>query len=189
MSEIIRIENFEDKLINVDNKPILLAKDVAQLYEVTVSALNQAVKRREDLFPQEFRFQLNEQQINEMVSHSVIPSKSLFGGHSPYVFTEEGLYMLATVLKSNRAKLIHLHIVETFAKLRKISKNLQLIVQTENSKDQQKLIKTSNELLNEVIDADIIEEKKLDSTVKKVKDEFEINLGVIKFKRTIENKG
>ena len=189
MSDIIRIENFEDKLINMDNKPVLLAKDVAQLYEVTVSALNQAVKRREDLFPEKYRFQLNEKQVNEMVSHSVIPSKSSFGGHNPYVFTEEGLYMLATVLKSDRAKLIHFHIVETFAKIREISKNLQLIVQTENSKDQKKLIKTSNNLLNEVIDADIIEEKKLDSNVKKVKYVFEINLGVIKFKRTIENKG
>lgn len=120
-----------------------------------------------------------------------ISSLNTHGGarHTPYVYTEKGLYMIATILtKNERAKEIHFHIIETFSKIKQISRNLQTIVKTEVEQEQKKLMESSNKLLNEVIDADIIEEKKLNSNVKKVKDEFEINLGVIKFKRTIENK-
>lgn len=160
--------------------------------------------QKTDLFPKDFRFQLTKQDVEDMVLSQTIPSKSTFGGHLPYAFTEEGLYRSrgklmtkchkanfasATILtKSDMAKQVHFHIVKTFAKLRQISKNLQTIVKTDDKLKQKKLIKNSNELLNEVIEADIVEEKSLKSNVKKVKDEFEINLGVIKFKRTIENK-
>lgn len=189
MSNIVKFEKIEEKLLNINEKPVLLAKDVADLYNVSVSALNQAVKRREDLFPIDFRFQLTDLETKNLKSQGVISSDTHGGSRkNPYVYTEEGLYMLATVLKSDRAKLVHFNIVKTFSKIRQISKNLRKMVSIDGKEKQNELISRSNHLLNEVIEADIIEKKKLDSNIKKVKDEFEINLGVIKFKRTIENK-
>lgn len=155
---------------------LLLANDVALLYGVEVKHLNRMVSKYINLFPKEYRFQL---------------TKEGRGGNRylPYVYTEKGLYMLATILsKSDKAKTIHFHIIETFSKLRKISKNLQLITQTSNQEEQKQLIKKSNQILNEVIDTEIIEEKTLDKNVQEIKDEYEINLGVLKFKRTIVNK-
>jgi len=96
--------------------------------------------------------------------------------------------MVATILQSERAKQVHFHIIEIFTKIRKISKNIKEVVQIDNPKNQKELIKQSNKLLHDVIDTEIVEEKILDKKVKKVTDEIEINLGILKFKRTIENK-
>lgn len=111
-----------------------------------------------------------------------------YSSTNPYVFTEQGLYMVATILQSERAKQVHFHIIEIFTKIRKISKNIKEVVQIDNPKNQKELIKQSNKLLHDVIDTEIVEEKILDKKVKKVTDEIEINLGILKFKRTIENK-
>jgi len=107
MSSIIKIENFEDKLIDINDKPVLLAKDVAKLYGISTGDLNNNIKKNIDLFPDDFRFQLTKQDVEYMVLSQTIPSKSYFGGHLPYAFTEEGLYMVATILRSDMAKQVH----------------------------------------------------------------------------------
>ena len=188
MSNITIYENLEKRLIEINNKPVLLAKDVAELYNVETRVLNQNIKKNIELFPEEFRFKLTDKDVEKMVSSQMIPSKSVFGGHLPYVFTEEGLYMVATILRSELAKEVHFHIVKTFSKLRKISKNIKEVIEIDNPQKQTELIQQSNELLHQVIDTEIVEEKALDKKVKKVTDEIEINLGILKFKRTIENK-
>ncbi len=65
-------------------------------------------------------FRLNDDEVTELVSQNVIPSKSTLGGHNPYVFTEQGVAMLSSVLRSPRAVLVNVQIMRTFVKLRKI---------------------------------------------------------------------
>jgi hypothetical protein len=78
------------------------------------------VKRNILRFPEDFMFQLNEQEIDFMVSQNAIPSRKHLGGYNPYVFTEQGVAMLATVLNSERAIQVNIAIMRTFVKLRQM---------------------------------------------------------------------
>jgi hypothetical protein len=82
--------------------------------------LKQAVQRNKNRFPSDFMFLLNNKEIENMVSQSVIPSKSYFGGAKPMAFTEQGVAMLSSVLKSDRAIEINILIMRAFVKLREI---------------------------------------------------------------------
>jgi hypothetical protein len=191
MSNIILNNSIEKKLINIDGKLVLLAKDVAELYEVEVKHLNRMVGKYKHLFPQDYRFQLTADQWKNLKCIKNTSSLNSHGGtrYNPYVYTEKGLYMLATILtKSDKAKQIHMYIIETFANIREISKNIKQIIKTDNPEQQKQLIQKSNDLLHEVIDTQIVEEAPLENKVKKVTDEFQIDLGILKFKRIIENK-
>ncbi|MCK5111584.1 MAG: ORF6N domain-containing protein [Arcobacteraceae bacterium] len=182
---------FESKLIEIDNQLVLLAKDVAELYEVDVGHLNRIVNKYIHLFPEDYRFQLTKTQWENLKCIENISSLKQHGGvrHIPYAYTEKGLYMLATILtKSTKAKEIHFHIIETFAKIREVSRNISKAVVLTDKNKQNTLLTQSNKLLNEVIDADIIEEGVLEGAVQEIKDEFKLNLGFIQVSRTIVNK-
>ena len=93
---------------------------MAELYQVETRALKQAVKRNINRFPIDFMFELTDSEINLMVSQNVIPSKKYLGGAKPYVFTEQGVSMLSSVLKSKIAVNVNIAIFRAFAKMRKI---------------------------------------------------------------------
>ncbi len=96
----------------------MLDKDLALLYGVQTGALNQAVKRNINRFPDDFMFPLNTKEIN-LISQIVISS---YGGvrRPPYAFTEQGIAMLSSVLKSQRAIQINIQIIRIFTKLREM---------------------------------------------------------------------
>ncbi|MCL4427800.1 MAG: ORF6N domain-containing protein [Deltaproteobacteria bacterium] len=96
----------------------MLDKDLAELYDVETRVLNQAVKRNIERFPNDFMFQLSDSEADMMVSQNVIPSKKYFGGHLPYVFTEQGVAMLSGVLNSDRAIQVNIAIMRVFVRLR-----------------------------------------------------------------------
>jgi hypothetical protein len=98
----------------------MLDRDLAQLYGVETRALKQAVKRNIARFPDDFMFELTEEEVDNLVSHFVIPSKSVLGGALPYVFTEQGVAMLSSVLNSERAVDVNIAIMRAFVKLRKM---------------------------------------------------------------------
>ena len=81
----------------------MLDSDLAELYQVPTKVLNQAVMRNLVRFPKDFMFQLNKKETDFMVSHFAIPSRKHLGGSQPYVFTEQGVVMLSSVLNSERA--------------------------------------------------------------------------------------
>ena len=81
----------------------MLDRDLAQLYSAETRVLKQAIKRNIERFPKDFMFELSDDEIDSMVSQSVIPSKQHLGGSKPFVFTEEGVSMLSSVLKSKIA--------------------------------------------------------------------------------------
>ncbi len=108
------------KIYLIRNKKVMLDKDLAQLYKVDTRSLNQAVKRNIGRFPEDFMFRLNSLESELVVSQSVIPSKKFFGGSQPYVFTEQGVAMLSSVLRSDMAVQVNIQIIRTFTKLREI---------------------------------------------------------------------
>lgn len=187
MSDIVKLIDLESKLIEYKGKLVLIDSDVAVLYGTTTTNLNKAINRNIERFPSSYMIETTKEEMVNLIFQNGISSH---GGRRkpPKLFTEEGLYMVATVLKTEKATQATFAIIETFKKIRQISKNLQSIVKTDNISQQENLIENSNKLLNEVIEADIIEEGKLEKKVKKITDQFEINLGVVKFKRVIENQ-
>ncbi len=96
----------------------MLDRDLAELYGVRAIRLREQVKRNLARFPSNFMFQLDEKEVESMVSQNAIPSKQYLGGSLPYVFTEHGVLMLANVLKSERAMAMSIRIIEIFVKLR-----------------------------------------------------------------------
>ena len=119
-NSIIPIESIEKKIIFIRNKKVILDRHLAELYGVKTIALRQQVKRNLDRFPDDFMFQLNMEETENLVSQNVIPSKRSLGGHLPYAFTEQGVAMLSSVLRSKRAIEVNIAIMRAFVKLRNL---------------------------------------------------------------------
>ncbi len=120
MTDKISIEIIAAKIFEIRGRKVMLDKDLAVLYRVKPIALRQQVKRNWERFPEDFMFQLTEGEAKIMVSHFVIPSKQSLGGYLPYVFTEQGVAMLSSVLRSRRAVLVNIQIMRAFTQLRRM---------------------------------------------------------------------
>jgi hypothetical protein len=108
----------ERRILHVRGQKVLLDYDLAQLYGVETRALKQAVRRNRDRFPSDFLFELSDGEIDDMVSQNVIPGRGKLGGASPMAFTEQGVAMLSSVLRSPRALKVNIGIMRTFVHLR-----------------------------------------------------------------------
>lgn len=120
-------ENISNKIYTIRGLVVMLDRDLAELYQVETRALKQAVKRNIDRFPNDFMFELSDEEMNFLVSQSVIPSKKSFGGASPFVFTEQGVSSLSAVLSSKVAVEIHIKIIRAFVEMRKIISSNSLL--------------------------------------------------------------
>lgn len=97
------LQHITHKIYFFRGVPVLLDRDLAQWFEVKPIRLREQVKRNIKRFPKHFRFVLNEQEVDVLLSQNAIPSRKVLGGSLPQVFTEKGLYMLATILKNKQA--------------------------------------------------------------------------------------
>lgn len=113
------IESIKEMIYVVRGQKVMLDSDLAKLYEVETSALNRQVKRNIIRFPEDFMFKLTKEEHGNLKCHFGIPSSNYGGRRSqPYVFTEPGVAMLSSVLRSERAALVNISIMRTFIKLR-----------------------------------------------------------------------
>lgn len=118
-SSIIPVERIAAKIYLIRDRKVMLDSDLAALYEVTTAALNQAVSRNRDRFPEDFAFRLNKDEFQALISQNVISSSGHGGRRKrPRVFTQEGVAMLSGVLRSKRAVLANVAIMRTFVRLR-----------------------------------------------------------------------
>ena len=113
-------EIVEQKIYLIRGHKVMLDRDLAALYQVKPIALRQQVKRNIRRFPDDFMFQLVEDEVDILLSQNVIPSRRSLGGYLPYAFTEQGVAMLATVLNSERAVQVSITIIRVFVKLRQL---------------------------------------------------------------------
>lgn len=138
-----------ERIFYCRGQKIMLDFDLAQMYGVETRVLKQAVKRNIESFPKDFMFTLNRTEIANMVSQNVIPSKSVLGGAVPMVFTEQGVSMLSSVLKSRQAIRVHIMIMRTFVQMRHfLSVNKEL---AEKVQEMQKKYDNNFELIFEAI--------------------------------------
>ena len=121
------LENIENLILNIRGKQVMLDRDLARLYGVETKALNQAVKRNLERFPDRFMFKLNDNERIEVVTNCDHLNELRFSYQNPYAFTEQGVSMLSAVLKSNIAINTSIMIMDAFVAMRhSLNKNYQL---------------------------------------------------------------
>ena len=145
-----------NKIYLIRDKRVMLDKDLADLYEVETRALNQAVSRNTERFPEVFMFQLNQQEFEILKSQFVISS---WGGTRklPYAFTEQGVAMLSSVLRSKKAIQVNIQIMLVFTKVREmlvdtISLRLDIEVIKKKLENQDKNIELVFNYLDELME-------------------------------------
>lgn len=138
----------------------MVDRDLAELYGVQTRALKQAVKRNSERFPSDFMFEATDDDINFMVSQSVIPSKQHLGGAKPFIFTEQGVANLSSVLTSKIAVEINIKIMRAFVAMRKfISSNMSMFERFERIEQR---LSMHDDNFNKIFDA--IESKEIKPT-------------------------
>ena len=143
---LIPPERIVIRILLMREEKIMLDFHLAELYGIETRALKQAVKRNLERFPDDFMFELNEDEINSLVSQNVIPSKGHLGGAIPFAFTEPGVAMLSSVLKTQTAVNVNIAIMRTFVKLRKMMFSYKDLIKWQSDIDK-KLIEHDDKLL------------------------------------------
>lgn len=178
MKTLIGFEEIEDKIITLRGQKVLLDRDVAALYGVETRDINKSVRNNPDKFPKGYVIELNDSELKGLrwKNSTTNLSKSRV---LPKAFTEMGLYMIATILKSARATEATISIIETFAKLRELSRTLNNL--PDASEEQQKsLLEKSGDLFTDLLDNNL---QATDSETT-----IELNLAVLKVKHTVKRK-
>ncbi|MEI8373790.1 MAG: ORF6N domain-containing protein [Planctomycetota bacterium] len=116
----IPVERIEQSILLVREHKVMLDSDLASLYEVETKVLVRAVKRNLDRFPEDFMFQLSKEEFDDLRCH--FGTSSAWGGrrYAPYAFTEQGVAMLSSVLRSPRAVAVNVEIMRAFVRLRQM---------------------------------------------------------------------
>ncbi|MDR0834607.1 MAG: ORF6N domain-containing protein [Candidatus Symbiothrix sp.] len=184
MNEIVKFGQVEDKVLNLRDQSVILDSDVAALYGVETKRVNEAVKNNPDKFPDGYIFDLTMEEA--IASRSKISTLNDGGRgqnvkYAPKAFTEKGLYMLATILKSPTATATTLAIIETFARLKELSRTVSECIQLPDGPERKVRINRSGEILSDLIG------NELETTATETS--FELNLAVLGFKHTIKREG
>jgi hypothetical protein len=190
---MLNIAIIEEKLLEIRNKKVLLDRDVAHLYGIETKRVNEAVKNNPDKFPEGYVIYLDEEEtdfLRSKFSTLEIKSEPVENfdrfqklKHStvrPKAFTDKGLYMLATILKSPKATETTIAIIETYSKLKQFSKAIQSISVNQNENSKQNLMKKGNELFAEILEDEL--------PVDETETSIEFNFALLKLKHTVKRK-
>ena len=129
MDNLIPIERVESKIYLIRGQKVMLDRDLAELYGVETRALKQAVKRNINRFPIDFMFELTEEELKNWRSQFVTSKSDRMGLRwRPFAFTEQGVAMLSSVLKSERAVQVNIVIMRAFVKIRQLFSSHEAIL-------------------------------------------------------------
>ena len=172
------IEPLEHYLVLFRRKQVVLDSHVAKMYGVQTRDVNKAVKNNPKKFPKGYVIQLTNKELQGL--RWKISTTNLSRRRSlPYVFTEKGLYMLATILKSNQATKATLEIIETYHKIRSFGKVAKQLALEKDKNQQQKLSKKSGALIGDILNSEFSKDTSSETTI-------ELNLAMLKIKHTIK---
>jgi len=179
MSGLVKFENIKNLIIEIRDQTVLLDTNVADIYGVEVKRINEAVKNNPEKFPDGYILELDKSEWDSLKSKF---STSTKGGKVklPSAFTEKGLYMLATILKSPQAIEATISIIETFSKIRELSRSIKELSVIQDKAEQKSLMQKSGELIAEIFDEDL--------QTSDTETSIELNFAVLKFKHTIKKK-
>jgi hypothetical protein len=179
MNEIVTYKEVEERVIEIRGQKVLLDSSVAELYGVETMRVNEAVKNNPDKFPDSYIFELSKEEKQKVIENFDNP-KVKFSPSLPKAFTEKGLYMLATILKSPKAVTTTIAIVETFAKIRELKETFSLVPSTKEESQKKELMQRGGEILMDILDNDDALEVSGDETT------IEIDLAFVKLKHTVK---
>ena len=175
------VPNVEEKIITLRNQQVILDCDVAELYGVATKEINQAVRNNPEKFPEGYIFEVDNQEKGEVVKNFDHLQNLRFSPQLPKAFTEKGLYMLATILKSPKAVQTTIAIVEAYAKLKELSRVIVEIPQQEDDTVIQKqLLHRGGQLVEDLI-ADMLPKKSTETS-------FELNLAMFKLRHSVRRE-
>ena len=181
IQSLITTNEVEKMMLSIRGKNVLLDRDVAALYGVETKRVNEAVKNNPEKFPFGYIFELDKYERKELVENfdrfNVLKHSTV----APTAFTERGLYMLATILKSPQAVSTTLAIIDTFTMTRQLARTMESLQTVEDGGEQQKtLLQKTGEIL-----ADIVGNNLSTATSET---EIELNFAVVKIKHKITRK-
>jgi hypothetical protein len=157
---VLNEESIKNKIFTIRGLQVMLDRDLAELYQVETKVFNQAVKRNENRFPDDFRFQLSAIEKTELVTQCDRFNSLKHASVNPYAFTEQGVSMLSAVLKSDIAVDVSVKIIRSFVNMRKFISNNALIFQRLETLEQKQF--SNDEKFNKLFEA--IEEKSIKPT-------------------------
>ncbi len=187
MMNIIKIEKIQNLIVSIHGEKVLLDADVAKLYGVETKRINEAVKNNLERFPSGYVINIDKNEKNELVENFDRFNKLKHSTVLPKAFNEKGLYMLATILTSKQAVQTTINIIETFSKVKELSRNINNIMKTQDEILQKDLAKKSNMILEDIIEIepDILEDGE-DGEIVETTTKFEFNLGFAKISKSIK---
>ena len=168
----------QQKILFLRNQEVILDADVAELYGVETKRINEAVKNNTDKFPEGYMFKLTHEELIYLRSKNSTTNISSKSRVLPKVFTEKGLYMLATILKSKQAVNTTFAIIETFATVRQLKRELRNLHEETNKQQQQSKMQYFGDLLSSIVMPDL-ETSETESSL-------EINFLISKIKHTVK---
>ena len=178
MTTIVEVEN---KMITLRNQQVIIDADVAELYGVETKRINEAVSNNPEKFPDGYILELSKNEKNELVENFDRFNRQKHSTAIPKAFTEKGLYMLATILKSPKAVETTIAIVEAYAKLKELARVITEVPQHEDDKVvQQSLVQRGGQLAAELL-SDTLPIQSSETSV-------ELNLAMFKFKHTVKRE-
>jgi len=196
MKELQNFDDVNNKIITIRNQNVILDSDVAKLYGVQTMHINQAVKNNPNKFPKGYIIELKNSEFYDLRSKFLIATQKRPDNQQvsafkelpaslektrvmPKAFTEKGLYMLATILKSDRAVEATIAIVETFAKLKQLTNNIAILNSMEPEVIEPEIIEKTGGLFNDIF---------FSGLPTSAETSFEFNLGLMKGKRTVKSE-
>ena len=174
-------EDVEERVLVLRNQRVLIDSDVAELYGIETKRVNEAVRNNPEKFPYGYIFVLDKYEKQEVVENFDHLNKLKFSKVQPTAFTERGLYMLATILKSERAISTTLAIVDTFVQVREMARTMEALQTVDDGGLQQKgLLQRTGDLLAGVIGQNL--------STRTTETEIELNFAVVKIKHKISRR-
>lgn len=174
----VTAKDVESRMILLRNQLVLIDSDVAELYGVQTKEVNQAVRNNPQKFPYGYIFELNKSEKDEVVKNFDHLKKLKFSKVSPIAFTERGLYMLATILKGERAISTTLAIIDTFVQVRELARTMEALQNVEDGGTLQRtLLQRTGDLLAEVVGHNL--------STHTTETEIELNFAVVKIKHKV----
>ena len=185
------LQAIENSILVIRDTPVILDSDVAAFYGVETKHVNQAIRNNPDKFPPGYIFSLEKDEWEVLMSKILtldgnkaenLRSKFLtssWGGqrYTPNAFTEKGLYMLATILKSKQATQTTLAIIEAFTKIRELGRNIRELANVPSGNEQKHLMQRAGEIITDIF-GDDLEPLESETT-------YELNFAVFKVKHTV----
>ena len=172
------LTNVHSNIVVIRDTPVITDADVASLYGVETKRINEAVRNNIDKFPSDYMFALTPEEVDDLRSKFSSTKISTKSRVAPKVFTEKGLYMLATILKSKAAINVTFAIIETFTKVRGLKRELLDLHKETDSKKQASKMQHFGQVLSDIVMPDL-ETSETESTL-------ELNFFIGKIKHTVK---